>query len=183
MVSKGPAEGYQRKVTSVWRCCEPIFYTLLPLLAEYNYAKFQNCTIKSFWVIASQRKCWRTDGLTDKQGAVPLWTQNLYTFVSYCRVQLCKVSKLYDKNFLSYRITTSVIASRRKCWRTDGRMEPRIYTLLPLTVEYNCVKFQNCTIKTFWVIASQLRLSHHDENIDGQTNGRNPEFIHFCLLW
>ena len=125
MVSKGPAEGYQRKVTSVRRCCEPRFCTFLPLLAEYNYAKFQNCTIKTIWVIASQRKCWRTDGLTDKQGAVPLWTQNLYTFVSYCRVQLCKVSKLYDKNF--------------------------------------------------WVIASQLRLSHHDENVDGQTNGRADE--------
>ena len=173
-------------------------------------------------------------------------TQNLYTSASSCRVQLCKGSKLYNKNFLSYRITTSIIASRRKCWRTDertdGRTEPRIYTLLPLTVEYNCVKFQNCTIKTFWVIASQLKcwrtdrrtdgrtdgqcnyyrapafriytllsliveyncakfqnctiktvwviasqlwLSHHDENdwrTDERTGGRNPEYIHFCLL-
>ena len=87
-------------------------------MVEYNCAKFQNCTIKTFWVIALQRKCWRTD--------------------------------------------------RR---RTDGRTEPRIYTLLPLIVEYNCVKFQNCTIKPFCVIASHVELSHHNENIDGQTNG------------
>ena len=106
-----------------------------------------------------------TDGRADG-------TQNLYTSASYCRVQLCKVSKLYDQNFLSYRITTSIIASRRKCWRTDERTEPRIYTLLPLIVEYNCAKFQICTLKTVLVIASQLQLLHQDENVDGQTNGR-----------
>ena len=187
MVSKGPAEGYQRKVTSVWRCCEPRFYTLLPLLAEYNYAKvqnctiklfelshhnenvdeqtdwqtnkdlchcgprmytllsliveyncakFQNCTIKTFWVIASQLWLSHQDenvyGQTNGQAD---GTQNIYPSASYCRVQLCQVSNLYDKNFLSYCITTSIITSRRKCWRTDER-----------------------------------------------TGGRNAEFIHVCLL-
>ena len=120
MVSKGPAEGYQRKVTSVWRCCEPRFYTLLPLLAEYNYAKVQNCTIKLFELSHHNEN---VDEQTD-------WQTNK---------ELC-------------------------------RCGPRIYTLLSLIVEYNCAKFQNCTIKTFWVIASQRKCWRTDGRTDRRTD-------------
>ena len=93
---------------------EPRIYTLLPLTVEYNCAKFQNCTIKTFWVIASHLELSHyNENLDGQTNGRADGTQNLYTYVSYGRVQLCKVSKLYDKNFLSYRVTTKMLTDRR----------------------------------------------------------------------
>ena len=112
------------------------------LYTSASYGRVQLCKVsklydKTFWVIASHLELSHYNENVDGQtnGRVD-GTQNLYTSASYGRVQLCKVSKLYDKNFLSYRITSWVISLQRKSWRTDER-----------------------------------------------TGGRNPEFIHFCLLW
>ena len=161
--------------------CGPRIYTLLSLIVEYNCAKFQNCTIKTFWVIASQLK-WliasrreMTDGQTDNVITIGGPEPRIYTFlpliVEYncAKFQICMIKTFW------------VIASQLRLshhdenvdGRTNGRAtEPRIYTVLPLIVEYNCAKFQICTLKTVLVIASQLQLLHQDENVDGQTNGR-----------
>ena len=131
--------------------------------------------IKTFWVIASHLELSHhnenVDGQTNRQTDE---TKNLYISTSYCRVELCKVSKLYDKNVLSFHIASWVITSQRKCWRTDertGGQNPEFIHFCLLWYSTIVQSFKT-TIKTFWVIASHLELYHYNENLDGQTNGR-----------
>ena len=93
---------------------------------------------------------------------------------------------LSHHNF-SYHIKTKMLTDRL----TDGWTEIRIYTLLPLIVEYNCVKFQN--FLSYRVTTKMLTDGRTDRRTDGQTDNvitighphfmRSPKYDVVYCIW